>query len=488
MRRESRARGRTRARPDRLWRRRGTPPAIARTRLLALAILALLALAVVAPVGHADEGAQATAEAAPTTTTTTAAGAERHSLRAAQRAAARMKREAERAARRKERQEAFRAAHLPHKEDDGGTIVKTTCSGIVVEYKGFPEVQGSPNAVIEMVLIKSPPPPLLPISFPPMEFAFTGSSATHTIPLAAPVGRSTIDIRAKWNTNGAKGGFDIHGVVECEPAPAFTLEKLQSLGGPFTTETLSGAVGQKVSYEMIATNTGNTPLTFSKLVDPRCDPGTIAGGSLAPVEPRGTVTFTCTHTLTAADATAGSYANTATVTGTPEVQEGAPVTHESNTVVVTPVSAEEKEAEKEKPPETPKPAPTSTGGVLGTSSTSGTAQKSGVLGFASATIPALRGPQGCVRARFTASIKSAGVSLVVFYLDGHQLKRLTSKSSHKGLLSVSIDAAKLKVGAHRVTAKITMKAVSATAKATRATRALTIVRCKSAVLTPRFTG
>src|SRR5436305_348717 len=85
---------------------------------------------------------------------------------------------------------------------------------------------------------------------------------TRVIALAAPVGRATVDLRSKWDTNGRKGGFDIHQTVLCEPKPAFTIEKLQSLGGPFTTETLSGAVGQTILYQMVVTNTGNTPLTF----------------------------------------------------------------------------------------------------------------------------------------------------------------------------------------------------------------------------------
>jgi len=46
---------------------------------------------------------------------------------------------------------------------------------------------------------------------------------------------------------------------------------------------------------------------------------------------------------------------------------------------------------------------------------------------------------------------------------------------------------KLKVGAHHVTAKIYMKG-TATAKAAHATRSLTVIRCHTAVVTPKFTG
>ncbi len=111
-----------------------------------------------------------------------------------------------------------------------------------------------------------------------------------------------------------------------------------------------------------------------------------------------------------------------------------------------------------------------------------------MLGFSSATVPSLRGPQGCVRSGFTASVKSAGVKSAAFYLDGHHMRTLGPANSRKGLLSVYVDVSKLKVGAHHVKATITMKPVTSGGKAATASRSLTVVRCHSAVVTPRFTG
>jgi uncharacterized repeat protein (TIGR01451 family) len=468
---------------------------VRRNRLLALAILAILSLAVLAPAGFANEGAAGRRAA-------------KHAERDAKRQAA-AQRQAERGAHRQQRgaerkaaaergaeRKAERKLLLGHKSDTNADV-KIDCTSITIEYHDFNVVPGSPNFVWQGVHIKSPPPPLEPVNFPPKLFSFEGASATSVIPVAAPVGRSTVDIRSHWDTNGVKGGFDIHQTVTCPPHPALTIEKLQSLGGPFTTETLSGMVGQSIMYEMIVTNTGNTPLTFTGFSDALCDPGTISGEDTEPIEPLGTITIVCVHKITPADATAGKVLNVATITGTPEEGEGEPITERSNPVEVAPVTEEEHKKEPEpedgnkEPPKPPPAKTTPNGGVAGISASSGASStstsKSGVLGFTSATIPSLRGPQGCVRSSFTASVKSANVASVSFYLDGHLLRRLSATAAHKGLLSIHINASKLKVGAHRIQARITMKAAKG-AKPAKATRSMTVVRCHSAVIAPHFTG
>jgi hypothetical protein len=115
--------------------------------------------------------------------------------------------------------------------------------------------------------------------------------------------------------------------------PAFAISKLQEIKGSgtgFVPTPLSGSVGQTVAYEIVVKNTGNVGLSFSAFSDPRCDPGTIAGGPgngiLAPGQ---SATYTCEHRLTAV----GSYTNEATVTGTSTA--GKPLTGTSNRVLVT---------------------------------------------------------------------------------------------------------------------------------------------------------
>ncbi len=479
-----------------------------RNRLLGLAILAILALAVLAPAGLAS-----VSEPQPEGTGAEQRAARHQSAQAehqARRDAAAQKRAESRAhrqehvAEKKARAEEKRSARaLPHgHKTDENAEVSIDCEKITVRYFGFPSVEGSPNSVIQIVEMKRGSTGLH-IVFPTKTFSFEGTEATDVIPIAAPVGLSTVDLRSRWNTNGLKGGFDIHQSLKCEPNPKFEIEKLQSLGGPFTSEPLTGNVGQTVLYEMLITNTGNTPLTFSNFSDTVCDPGTIAGVPIVPVEPLASFTVVCAHLITAADVAKGSLVNIAKITGTPEEGEGASVEHESNQVVVTPKDSEKEqkekeEKEKEKSPEEPKGGPetppsngnpTPKSGVLGTSGASSTSSsKSGVLGFASATVPSLHGPQGCVRNGFTASVRSAGVKSVVFYLDGHRLRTLGPANSRKGLISLYIPASSMKVGPHRVKATITMKPVSSGGKAAKASRSLTVVRCHSAVITPHFTG
>ncbi len=265
------------------------------------------------------------------------------------------------------------------------------------------------------------------------------------------------------------------------PEPGMSVEKLQEIvgSGSYTTAPITGQIGQIVQYEIIIKNTGNVPLTLSAFSDPRCDEGTITGGPEGAALPvGGSTTYTCTHIIDAQDATAGSYANVVSVTGTPPNGGVLPITQESNKVIV----------EVPQAPNSPTPASGTTGGgssgVL--SSTFSEPGKSGVLAFSSGA-PKLRGPQGCVRQDFYVSLKAKGVARVTFYLDKHKLRTLTAKNAVKGLLRLKVDPSKLTVGPHKLLAKITMAATSTT-KATVVSRSVTVLRCRTAVLTPKFTG
>ena len=82
----------------------------------------------------------------------------------------------------------------------------------------------------------------------------------------------------------------------------------------------------------------------------------------------------------------------------------------------------------------------------------------------------------------SASLPARGVKSVTFYLDGRRLATMTKPSDHR--FSVTIDAAKLSFGVHRLTTKVVMR----TPGCTSAEVAGTFIHVKSEALPPRFAG
>jgi len=212
------------------------------------------------------------------------------------------------------------------------------CKSDTINYTGFPNLPK--NTVTEQLKVDG-------VIVVKKKFVFDGPTASDTIFYNVPPGHHSMDIFAKWNTNGVKGGHDqpLKNGITCEADPGFTIEKLQKIDGtasPFTTSTLPlGHVGQTVDYEIVVKNTGNVPLGFGNFTDPKCDEGTITGGpGEATVPAGGSTTYLCKHLLTEADREVGFYTNSATVTGTPpegscsRIASCPSVTKESNTVVV----------------------------------------------------------------------------------------------------------------------------------------------------------
>jgi uncharacterized repeat protein (TIGR01451 family) len=442
-------------------------------RILALAILAILGLAALAPVGQASS---------PESSERAAQRAIQSAQRVAEREAVHLQREAVRTAKKevkvvnKAQRQSVKASHeairLANKISEHAAVT-ISCSQIVVNYTGFNAVPGTPNAVSEKVVFRQLPAPLLTLVFAPAIFSFDGTEATTTIPIVAPLGHSSVGIRAKFNSNGVKGAFNIREPLICGAVSQFTIQTTQSLGGPFTTEAIPGSVGQTVDYQTVATNTGNTPLNFTGFSDPGCD-SMPAGGSAIPIPPRGSLTFVCTHRLTEADRTAGVFANAASITATAASGEtpAKPVLHTTAGVLVNPIGS------GEEPAQTPTVITKTVIKEITTSSvsTNSTNAKSGVASSKTSS-PSLRGPKKCFRGTFTASVTSQGVSSVVFYVDGHRVVRRTSHSTSSGLISIRINGAKLKAGVHRLLAKITMIQTSPTAKAATASPSMKIRRC-----------
>ncbi len=454
-----------------------------------LLLAALAVVAIMAPAGQARSSSESPEASA-------LAATQKATEREERAAARKVQREAEKAAAKAAKPNSPRSgSSTPVGITAGANNIQISCTSVVWEFHQFPA--GQSNTVSEKVtFIKKGSEPVSSKG----TFTFEGDSGTNTTPIDAPVGTYTIDAEARWAKSPqseGRNGFDVHAKVACAPNPAMTVAKLQKLevaGSSYVTTSLTGEPGQTVDYQILVDNTGNVPLALSDFTDPHCDEGTITGGPAGGILAADTTAeYLCKHVLTEDDLKVGKYENTVQLTGTPTEYITTPLPPVmSNTVetIVVPVGTKPAGGGSGTEPTgtsgtgtTPAtPTPTTTG----KGATSG--GKSGVLGFTAASIPALKGPQGCVRSSFTASIKSAGVSSVSFYLDAHKLKKLTYHNARKGLLSISISLAKLKVGAHRLVANITMKATATNAKEAKAARSLTVVHCRSNVVTPKFTG
>ncbi len=119
-------------------------------------------------------------------------------------------------------------------------------------------------------------------------------------------------------------------------SPAIQLIKLERIGSTaFAHGPITGNIGARVDYEMMVTNTGDTPLALV-FTDTQCDSGTLSAASLVTgsydsssqtLAPAGEVRYTCSHVLASGDQ---PYTNTASVTGTPPPGQGSPVSaHDS---------------------------------------------------------------------------------------------------------------------------------------------------------------
>jgi hypothetical protein len=195
----------------------------------------------------------------------------------------------------------------PETEPEKPTVMATfSCSAVTYTFTGFPNAPD--NTVTETIKVNG-------AVVYKGTFTFNGPSGSNTVKISAPAGHDKILADAHWDTNGVRGEKDIKATggitCEAEPKPGFSIEKLQEIAGSgegFTTSELQAVEGQTVDYEIIVTNTGGVPLTFSEFSDENCENLKPGSSSLAPGE---STTYTCDHVLT----TSGSYCNEASDTG-----------------------------------------------------------------------------------------------------------------------------------------------------------------------------
>ena len=222
--------------------------------------------------------------------------------------------------------------------------------------------------------------------------------------------------------------------------PKIDIEK----AGPATA-----TAGSVLSYTLTVTNPGDIEFAATLVVvtDPGCDDQptlTSKNGDPSPdfLNPGDTWTYTCSH-LTATTDT--SFTNVANVKGRDRNNREATDTDD---------------------------LPTALGQVLPQPEiVSGTAR--------------LRGPSGCVRGPFRATVRGSRISRVTFFVDGKRFKRITAPNGEGSRFTVSINPRGRGFGVHRVTARVEFAAASQTQ--TRTLR-LSFQRCKKQVVKPRFTG
>jgi hypothetical protein len=258
--------------------------------------------------------------------------------------------------------------------------------------------------------------------------------------------------------------------------PKFAIEKLQRIGmsSSFTTETLTGTIGETVEYEIIVKNTGNVPLTFSNFEDSNCDAGTITGGpGSEPVGVGEATVYRCSHLLTGA----GELTNIAVVTGTPEGQGPLP-REESNKVVVTVPTPPT-------PPTPPGPGPTPGSTPSPSTTTSApTSPKHEVAPACVASAPKLKGVTGPKSGSFTVQVPSRGIKQITFYLDNHKLKTMKQSQAKHGKFTIKVNTSKLPYGPHRVS----FKAIPANSDCAPLARSSRFVHTASSRKAPKFTG
>jgi uncharacterized repeat protein (TIGR01451 family) len=151
------------------------------------------------------------------------------------------------------------------------------------------------------------------------------ATATGTPPGAAPVTSTPSPVTVPLTTTAT-----------------ITVAKSVTSSGPYN------AVGQTITYQFVATNTGNVTLTAVSIDDtqtapagslttgPTCvsraNPSASCSGSSTTLAPGQTATFTATYTITLADLDNGSVADSATASGTPP--GGPPVTSQPSPATV----------------------------------------------------------------------------------------------------------------------------------------------------------
>ena len=130
-----------------------------------------------------------------------------------------------------------------------------------------------------------------------------------------PNGTNEIDVLKNGDNSIETNKFLVNGgsCFSQFEEPNFAIKKEQRIAGEatYTKAKLHAEVGQTVEYTITVDNTGNTTLKFGPLSDPKCT--NIKPPGATELKSGESETFTCEHTLVAADKPI--YTNVATIEG-----------------------------------------------------------------------------------------------------------------------------------------------------------------------------
>jgi uncharacterized repeat protein (TIGR01451 family) len=295
---------------------------------------------------------------------------------------------------------------------------------------------------------------------------WNGNNGTWVYTRSATPG-STYTIQTKWTWKHDEDG-EKHKWVKCPkppppPAqPAISLEK----SGPATA-----TAGSTVTYTFTATNTGDVPLEDVVLTDDKCQGTLTPSGTLpGPYAPGASWDYTCTVTAPVGPAQVDNRAEVCGDYKPPHKPTVKVCDDDTHTFTVpqpeTPPTPPTPPATP--PSTTPAATPPAGGGVLPETVVSGRA--------------ALRGPSGCVKTAFRASVRGRSISAVTFFVDGRRVKRITgSRAAYR----LKVRPGRFGFGRHRIIARVEFTEASGTQ-----TRRLplTFRRCAQGTVAPRFTG
>ena len=225
--------------------------------------------------------------------------------------------------------------------------------------------------------------------------------------------------------------------------PAIDIEKT----GPATA-----LVGTALAYTLTVTNPGDVSFAAQEVVvtDPRCEappagPNTGADATPSQLDPGDAWTYTCTAQTTGQPP--GTFVNTATVTGKDFLGKTVTDTDDFPTELTQQAVLPEPEI---------------------------------INGAAR-----LRGPSGCVKGPFRATVRGSRIARVTFFVDGKRFRRINAPNGEGTRFTVKINPRGRGFGVHRVTARVQFASASQTQ--TRTLR-LSFQRCRKQVVRPRFTG